>query len=452
MATELKTLPIKNLLWKLSVPAIIGMTFNALYNIIDGIFVGTATGESGIAAISIVYPIQMIVIAIALTIGVGAASIYSRALGEENFDKASRTMNTAFLLGIIVSVSLSITGIIFAESIAYMFGMVDTFKTETMNYLEVIFYGSTLQVLGMIMNNMFRAEGKARIAMIGMIVGTVTNLILDPIFIFDFGLGLGTRGAAIATVIGYACSFSYLFYHQYINDSYLKLKRKSLRIDFKLTKEIIIVGLPALVRNSIAALIAVIINNTFKNYSVDPMVSIAIYGVVSKTLLFVFLPIFGVLQGLAPIIGYNYGAKEYDRTKSVTIYANKVTSTYFLTAAILAIIFTPQILMLFGISESTISISTTYMRLSFLFVPLVAAQIIISGYYQALGKSKEATFIALLRQLILLVPLALILPLFFGDIGVWVAIPTADLISSLVGIIIYKKEMISFSNLYLKSA
>lgn len=452
MVSDLKTVPVKSLLWKLSVPAIIGMTFNALYNIIDGIFVGKATGESGIAAISIVYPIQMIILAIGLTIGVGAASIYSRALGSEDNNKAEKTMNIAFLLGLVVSISLSITGIIFAEPIAYMFGMVDTFKIETMNYLEVIFYGSTLQVLTMIMNNMFRAEGKAKIAMTAMIIGTFTNIILDPIMIFDFGFGLGTRGAAIATVIGYTCSFSYLFYHQFISNSFLKLKIKLMKIDVKLTKEILIVGMPALVRNSITALIAIIINNTLKNYSQDPMTSIALYGIISRTILFVLLPIFGVVQGMSPIVGFNYGAKEYKRTKSATTYATKITSRYFLIASILIILIAPQILMLFGVTESTISIGITYMRISFLFVPLIATQVIISGYFQALGKSKQAIFMALLRQFFILIPLVLILPILFGELGVWIAIPAADLLSSLVGVMIYKNEMVSFSIKYLKSA
>ncbi|QVK19953.1 MATE family efflux transporter [Mycoplasmatota bacterium] len=448
---QLKNMPIKKLLWKLSIPAIIGMTFNALYNIVDAIFVGEARGESGIAAISIVSPVQMIVMAIALTIGIGAASIYSRAIGAEDSEKARKTVNNAFVLGLTFGIIISIIGLLFGEEIAYLFGMKDDFKLDTMNYLEVIFYGITFQIISMIYNNLFRAEGFAKTAMVAMIVGTSTNIILDPIFIFDWGLGLGTRGAAYATVIGYTLTFGYLLYHQFKSKGNLRLKIKLMKINLKISIETIIVGIPAFVRNSIGAVIIILINNLLKQYSIDPTTSIALYGIISRTLIFVLLPIFGIVQGMSPIVGYNFGSEQYERSLEATYYSKKITYTYFLIVFILIQTSAKFIVNLFGVSQETIILGSNYLRLTLLFLPLLAVQIILTGYYQALGKSKQAAFIALLRQSILLVPLVLILPIFLGEIGIWIAIPLSDLISSLVSFWLYRKEMKSFRIQYLEN-
>lgn len=439
--------PIKSLLWSLSIPAIIGMTFNALYNIVDGIFVGIATQESGIAAISVVNPVQLINFAVALMFGMGAASIYSRAIGAKDYDKASRVTNVTVLFSSVIALIISIVGLTFNEQIGYMFGMEDSFKEETMNYLNVIFFGTIFHHLSVVYNNLFRAEGFAKTAMIAMMIGTITNIILDPIFIFGFDMG--TQGAAIATVIGYSFSFIYLMLKQFRIESYLSIKLKQLRFDFTLIKEVMIVGIPALARNSIGALIAITINNMLKAFSPDPVTSIAIYGIINRTLMFVFLPIFGVLQGLAPIVGFNYGAEQYERTRESKVYALKVTTYYFIGAFILLEALAPFILGVFGVSPETITLGARYLRIMVLFVPLISVQIVLSGYYQALGMSKQATLLALMRQLFLLIPLALTLPFIFGEVGVWLALPISDLISSVISFYVYRREHNQFTKLYL---
>lgn len=447
---KLSNQPIKTLLWSLSVPAIIGMTFNALYNIVDGIFVGMATQESGIAAISVVYPVQLINFALALMFGMGAASIYSRAIGAKDYEKAKKVTNTTIFVSAVVAIILSILGLMFNEQIGYMFGMEDSFKTETMNYLNVIFYGTIFLQLSVIYNNIFRAEGYAKVAMLAMMIGTLTNIILDPILIFGFDMG--TKGAAIATVIGYSFSFSFLIYKQFKLNTNLSIRPHLFKFDIPIIKEVIIVGFPALVRNSVGALIAITVNNMLRSYSPNPMVSIAIYGIVSRTILFIFMPIFGVLQGMSPIVGFNFGAQKYDRAARAKTYSLRITTIYFGIAFVLLQLLAPFIMQAFGVSPETLELGAKYLRLSLLFIPLVSVQIILSGYYQALGRSKEATFIAMLRQLILLVPLVLILPLFFGEIGIWLALPISDLVSSLISFALYKKETINFNSLYLKKA
>lgn len=441
--------PIKSLLWNLSIPAMIGMTFNALYNIVDGIFVGMASQESGIAAISVVNPVQLINFALALMFGMGAASIYSRAIGAKDHEKARRVTNATIFISSIIAILISVFGLMFNEQIAYMFGMEDSFKAETMSYLNIIFYGTIFQHLSVIYNNIFRAEGHAKVAMIAMMIGTITNLVLDPVFIFGFKMGTG--GAAIATVIGYSFSFLYLMYQQFKYKSDLSIRPTLFRFDFRLIKEVVIVGLPALVRNSVGAIIVITINNMLKAYSPDPVTSIAIYGIINRTIMFVFMPIFGVLQGMSPIVGYNYGAEEYERTNEVKVYTLKIAAIYFIVAFILLQLFGGFLLSLFGVSAETMEQGITNIRIVMMFIPLVSVQIILSGYYQALGRSKEATFLALLRQVVLLIPLALILPLFFGEIGVWIALPISDLISSLVSFVLYRRETVRFKKMYLQT-
>jgi len=446
---KLSNQPIKSLLWSLSIPAVIGMTFNALYNIVDGIFIGIATKESGIAAISVVYPVQLINFALALMFGMGAASIYSRSIGAKDYDKARKVINTTLFVSSIIAVVISIIGLTFNEQIGYLFGMEDSFKTATMNYLNVIFYGTIFHHLSVIYNNMFRAEGHAKTAMLAMMIGTTTNLILDPVFIFGFDMG--TKGAAIATVIAYSFSFSFLMIKQFKLNSNLSIRPSLFKLDFGIIKEVVMVGFPALVRNSIGAIIAITINNTLRAYSPNPMNSIAIYGIVSRTILFVFLPIFGVMQGMAPIIGFNFGAKKYRRSAETKSYALRVTTIYFIVAFILLQLGAPYILSAFGVSQETLTTGAKYLRIVTMFIPLLSVQIILSSYFQALGRSREATFITLLRQLILLIPLAIILPIFMGEIGLWLSLPIADLVSSLISFVLYKRETIKFNKLYLKN-
>jgi Na+-driven multidrug efflux pump len=240
-------------------------------------------------------------------------------------------------------------------------------------------------------------------------------------------------------------------YQQFKYKSDLSIRPSLFRFDFKLIKEVVIVGLPALVRNSVGAIIVITINNMLKAYSPDPVTSIAIYGIINRTIMFVFMPIFGVLQGMSPIVGYNYGAEEYERTNEVKVYTLKIAAIYFIVAFILLQLFGGFLLSLFGVSAETMEQGITNIRIVMMFIPLVSVQIILSGYYQALGRSKEATFLALLRQVVLLIPLALILPIFFGEIGVWIALPISDLISSLVSFVLYRRETIRFKKMYLQT-
>ena len=437
---NLRELPIKSLLWKLSIPAMVGLGVNALYNIVDGIFVGLATGEKGIAAISVVFPIQAIFFALGLLFSVGAASIYSRAIGAKQYDRAGLVVNSTILMLAIISILLILVGTTFAEPIGYLFGMQDAFKTETMNYLRIIFYGTPFLLFNVFFNNMFRAEGRAKVAMFALVLGTGTNIILDPILIF--GYNLGTLGAAIATVIGYGVTTLFLISVLFKNkESLLIPSWRHFTFNKAMTKEVTAVGFPIFIRNTVGAFIAVIINNTLRVYAVDPVLAVAIYGIVARVQLFLLLPLFGINQGMMPIIGYNFGAELPARVDEARRYAFRAMTGYLIIAFSLMFVSAPYAIRLFGVTDpDNIEYGQLVLRLAFLMLPFFAAQVNLSGYYQALGRAKIATLIALLRQFITLLPLVLILPIFFGEWGVWISIPIADSISAIITIWMHQRE------------
>ena len=444
---NLRLLPIKPLLWKQSIPAMIALGVNALYNIIDGIFVGLATGEKGIAAISVVFPIQAIFFALGLLFSVGAASIYSRAIGANQIDRARLVINSTILLLAIISALLMTIGFFFAEPIGYLFGMQDAFKIETMNYLRIIFYGTPFLFFNVFFNNLFRADGQAKIAMLALLVGTITNIILDPIFIF--GYGLGTLGAAIATVIGYGMTTLFLLSRFLKNqNSFLRPSLQHLGFNVTMTKEVMAVGFPIFIRNTIASFVAIVINNSLRVYAVDPVLAVAIYGIVSRVQLFLLLPLFGINQGMMPIIGFNYGAELHGRVHDTRRYAFRAMTGYLFLAFSFMFLMAPLTMRMFGVSDPVnIDYGQRVLRTVFLLLPLFAAQVNLSGYYQAIGKPKIATFLALLRQFITLIPLILILPLFFGEWGVWISIPIADSLTAVISLYLYKQEDLRSSRL-----
>ena len=307
----LGTMSMGKLLAKLSIPAMIGMMVNALYNVVDTIYIGRGVGALAIGGLTISFPFQMIVMAIGMTIGVGAASVISRNLGSGNRDKAYKAAGTALSVSIIIGLIMMIGGTLYLDQILRLFGASDTLIGYARSYLSVILFGVPLISFAMTSNNLVRAEGKAMIAMVSMLIGTGMNIILDPIFIFVFHLGI--RGAAIATVISQALSFFFLLYFFVSGKSSLRIKIAYLIPDFHLFKEMVLIGLPAFVRQAGGSVLAVIMNNVLLFFGGD--LAISSYGVINRLLMFTLMPIFGVVQGFQPIAGYNYGAENFDRVQ-----------------------------------------------------------------------------------------------------------------------------------------
>lgn len=436
---------VKKLLIKLAIPATVAMMVNSLYNLVDTIFVAWGAGEIAIGALSIAYPVQMIVLAIGLMIGIGSASVFSRAYGRGDQEAMTRSVHTALLLGTVLSVLFSVLGIIFMDDLLKLFGATSSNIGYARDYLFWILIGLVPFSLSVILNNLARAEGRANVAMISLIIGAGVNIILDPFFIFEFGLDLGVAGAAMATVIAKTASFIYVLVASLQKTSSLNIKLKNIhKFDFRMIGEITAVGVPTFVRNSLGAGLVILINNLINYYAAgDPAIYISIFGVVNRMIMFLLMPGFGLVQGLQPIVGFNFGAKFYRRLHEVIKYGMKLILIYFSSMFVVTMIFAKLLFMLFSRDADPYFIETGAQALRVVSVGflLIGYQIVLSSVYQAMGYPVRAFVVALSRQFILFVPLVLLFTYLFGINGVWLTFLVSDLTAGGLSFIVYRYEM-----------
>jgi putative MATE family efflux protein len=420
--------PIWPLIRRLSVPAMIGMMVNALYNFVDTIFVGQGVGPLAIAGLSIAFPIQMLIAAFAQMFGVGSASIISRRLGEKNDKAAADAAGTALTATVLFAIVITILGSLFIDPILSVFGATEQILPYAHEYFSIILYGAVFISISMAANNIIRAEGKAKTAMLIMIIGTGSNLIMDPIFIFGFNMGI--RGAAIATVISQVLSSLFAIRFFIRNESILPLHLRSFLIRIRDLRETVVLGFSVFVRQSGTSLMALAVNNMLKIYGGD--MAITAYGMIMRLLIFFVMPIFGLVQGFQPIAGYNYGARRMDRVKEAVWKAILVATILASFGFALTMLFPRFILTIFTSDTEALDIAVPALRVVMMMIPLLGLQAIGSTLFQSIGKAFPAFFLGLSRQFIFLIPLVLILPRFFGLDGVWAAFPIADLLSTIV--------------------
>ncbi|MFP4286877.1 MAG: MATE family efflux transporter [Candidatus Izemoplasmataceae bacterium] len=441
----LANLHVKKLLFKLAIPATAAMIINALYNLVDTFFVGWGSGTLAIGALSIAYPIQMIVLAIGLMIGVGSSSVFSRAFGRGDELTMKRSVSTAITVNILISASLSIITFIFLEPLLLLFGASSSNIDFARDYLEIILIALVPFSLSIMFNNLTRAEGRPKIAMISLMIGAGLNIILDPIFIFDFGLGLGVRGAAYATAIAKTASFLYVFIKALSKESSLMIDIKRIFvIDFKVLSEIIAVGIPSFVRTAMGGVLIIIVNNLINYYAPgDPAIYISIYGVINRLIRFSLMPGFGLVQGLVPIVGFNFGAKLNQRLYDVIAYASKLLFSYFTIVFILVMIFAEYLFLLFGGAEDPTFVreGAKAFRIVALGFSFVTYQVILSSTYQAMGYPVRAFFVALSRRFLVFIPAAFILTRFLSLEGIWWTFFVADFVTGSLSYLVYRYEM-----------
>ncbi|HCM25853.1 MAG TPA: MATE family efflux transporter [Treponema sp.] len=425
------------LLLKMGIPAAVGMLVNALYNVVDTIFVGHGVGPLAIAALSIVFPIQMIVSALAQAIGVGSASIVSRRLGEKREGEAAATIGTAYAAVFLLTGVLVVLLFVFMRPVLAFFGASEGIMPYALEYLQVVTPGFFFFASSMAANSLVRAEGNARASMTGMLIGALLNCVLDPLFIFGFGLGV--KGAAIATVISQLVSCAYLFSLYAMKKTHVPLSRSHFRIRLDLLRESALLGTPAFIQASGMSLLVLVINTTLGSYGGDQAISV--YGMINRLAMLVIFPILGMAQGFQPIVGYNYGARRYDRVRQA-IRVAIMTVTGIAAVFYAAIMLFPKASMgMFSSDPALVAAAARVLRIVALFIPLAAVQIIGSIYFQAVGKKPQALFLGLSRQFLILIPLVLILPRFMGLEGVWRAFPLADLLSTLVTVSFLMREL-----------
>ena len=434
---ELGNKKVSKLLLKYSAPALIGMVVNSLYNLVDTIFIGQGVGTMAIAAMSVSFPVQLIVMAVATAIGVGAGSLISRCLGKDEQQKAERVAGTSMVTAGILGLTLSFIGIPLIKPILKIFGATEAIIPYASDYLTVILMGSTFFSMAVSTNNLVRAEGNAKVAMWTTVTGTGFNIILDPIFIFT--LNMGIKGAATATIISQFLSLCFVMGYFMKKKSILKVSRKDLIPDFSLLPEIISVGSSSFFRTAALSAFAAVLNNSIVHYGTN--LHLAVFGVASRLMAFMIMPLFGVVQGLQPIIGFNYGARNMLRVKKSLKLGISVATVISTLSFLLLMFFPGAVISVFNNDPELIKTGIPIIRIVSIFLPVVGFQTIGASLFQAIGKALPALFLALSRQVLLLLPLVLILPIFFGISGIWFAFPISDIVAAIITLIWVVREV-----------
>lgn len=426
---QLGEVKISKLLLNFSIPAIVGMLVNAIYNLVDRIYIGHGVGALGIGAITVIFPIMLIMMGFSMLIGVGANALVSIKLGEKKNDEAEQIFGNAFVLLLCIPICITIVGHLFLNQILVILGASENIFPYAQSYLSIILMGAVFQTIGMGMNNFIRAEGNPKMAMVTMLIGALMNTILDPIFIFAFNWGIS--GAALATIISQGISAAWVLYYFFNGKSLLRIRRKNLRLKSSIILRIVSIGVAPFSMQMAASLLNLIMNNSLGFYGGD--IAISGMGVVNSILTLIMMPLFGINQGAQPIIGYNYGAKQFDRVKETLKLAITAATTIVVVGFIATRLIPTQLVSMFNSKDTElIAFGTHALKVFLVFLPIIGFQIISANYFQAVGKPKQAAFLSLSRQILILIPALLILPRFFGLDGVLYSGPLADLVSSIV--------------------
>ena len=432
----LRTESIGKLLFRFSLPAIVGMMVNALYNVVDRMYIGWI-GPLAMTGIGLSLPLMVIIMGFAMLVGIGAGSRISIRLGQNRKEDAEKILGNAFTLLFLIMIVVMITGLTFKTDLLYLFGASEATIGYASDYLTIILYGAIFQGIGFGLTGVMRSEGNPKKAMYTTLIAAITNIVLDPILIFTFGLGI--KGAAIATIFSQFISMMLVFHHFTIGKSNLKLYKKNLKLDKTIIISIISIGLSPFLMQVAASLVSVVTNNALKATGGD--MAIGAMTVINAIVLFFMMPIFGINQGTQPIIGYNYGAKEYGRVKQALKLAILAGTTISTIGFIMTQFLTVPLIKIFNSDPELLAIATKGMRIFLVMLPVIGFQIISANYFQAVGKAPKAIFLSMLRQVIVLIPLLLILPNFFGLTGVWFAGPIADLTASVMTALFLFREM-----------
>ncbi|MBB6625208.1 MATE family efflux transporter [Clostridium gasigenes] len=419
--------PIYKLLIKYSIPAIIGMMVNALYNVVDRMFIGRIPdiGKLAMAGLGVTMPIVTIMLAFGMLVGIGTAANISIKLGQGNREDAEKIIGNALTLGVVIGIGITAIGIIFGGKLLLLFGASESTLPFAKAYINIILLGSIFNIVSFALNSSIRSDGNPKKSAIIMVVGCLVNIILDALFIFVFGFGI--EGAAFATIISQAITAIWTVLYYTKGSSNLKLKKENLKLDKRLVKMIFAIGSAPFAMQLASSLVQVIANNTLKTYGGD--LAIGAMATISAISMMFLMPIFGINQGAQPIIGYNYGAKKYDRANKTYLLSMGVAMVVLVVGFIIIQIFPRAILGLFNKDEELMKITIIGVRIYLSMLPIVAISITGSNYFQSIGSVKKAMFLSLLRQIILLMPLLIILPKWIGLKGVWLAQPVSDVLA-----------------------
>ncbi len=410
------------LLLQYSIPAIIGMTITSLYNIIDSIFIGHGVGAMAIAGLAITFPLMNLVAAFGTLVSAGTSALASIRLGQKDLDGATDMLSHALMLCLINSVVFGTLSFIFLDHILRFFGASEHTLPYARDFMQVILLGTPITYVMIGLNNVMRATGYPKKAMLTSMVTVVANIILAPIFIFHFGWGI--RGAACATLLSQLIGMVWVLSHFMKEESYVHFRRGFWTLKRRIVGNIFSIGMSPFLMNACACVIVIIVNNTLQSHGGD--MAIGAYGIINRMLTLFVMVVLGLTMGMQPIVGYNYGAGKIDRVKR-TLRLGILSGMAITTVGFLVCEIAPHaVSAMFTDNDELIGIAASGLRVCVIMLPFVGAQIVISNFFQSIGMAKVSIFLSLSRQLLFLLPGLLLFPQHFGVSGVWISMPVSD--------------------------
>lgn len=425
---------ISKLLLEYSVPAIIASVATSLYNIVDSIFIGRGVGAMAIAGLAITFPLMNLVVAFCALIAAGGATIVSIFMGQKNMKRATDVVNNVMVLCLINSIIFGGLSLIFLDEILTFFGATPETIIYAREFMYIILMGTPITYVFIGLNNIMRATGYPKKAMISALLSVGVNVILAPIFIFT--LNWGIKGAATATLCGQFVAFIWVLSHFMSKKSYIHFQRDNKWLDLSIVKRIYAIGLSPFLMNVCACVVVVFINKALLDTAgADGNLAVGAYGIINRTTMFFVMVVFGVTQGMQPILGYNFGANQWDRVKRTLRLGMVVGFCITVVGFILTETFPDAISSLFTRDEKLIALAREGFRVYFSCYAVVGIQIVIQNFFQSIGKPKLSIFLSLTRQLLFLIPFLIILPKYYGVDGVWASMCGSDLLAFIVAVI-----------------
>ena len=437
---ELGTKPVGKLLWQYALPAVVAMTASSLYNIIDRSVIGQVVGPEAIAGLGITFPFMNLSAAFGAAVGVGASTCISVKLGQKDYQTAEHLLGNTVTLNLLVGLAFMVVCLVFLDPILRFFGASDVTLPYGRAFMQVILLGNMITHMYFGMNAVLRAAGKPRHAMYATLFTVACNIVLVIAFVWWFKWGI--RGAALATVTSQTLALCWQMWILSNKNELLHLRRGIYRLKSTLVKNIIAIGISPFLMNLCSCLVVIFMNNRFVKYGGD--MAVGAYSIANSMGMVFFMFVMGINQGMQPIAGYNYGAKDYGRMMRC-LNLSILAATVVLTVGwLLAMAVPTQMARIFTTDPTLISMSTTGIRVNMLLFPLIGFQAVVTNFFQCIGRVKISIFLSLSRQLLILVPLIVVLPLFFGLDGVWASLPASDGIAALIAAGVMAKYMRQF--------
>lgn len=439
--------PVGSLLMQYAIPAIVAMAASSVYNIIDGIFIGQGVGAEAIMGLALTGPLMSLTAAFGAMVGVGAATLMSVKLGQKDYGTAQKILGNVVIMNLTLGIVLGLLLLVFINPILRFFGASDVTLPYARNFMSIILVGNVVTHMYLGLNALLRSTNRPQKAMCATIGTVVLNCILAPIFIFV--LGWGIRGAATATIVAQVIMLMWQLRLFSNKDELIHLSRSIIKLDVKIVKESLFVGLPQFLINLCACLVAAMMTRSLTTYGGD--MAVGAFGICNRFILFIVMVVIGLNQGMQPIAGYNFGARRYDRVLGVLNKALIFGSIITLTGFVIGVFFpTPFVSVFAKDSPQLIKLSAHALSCMVMMFPIVGIQIVSTAFFQSIGYAPKSIFLSLTRQLIFLVPAIFILPHLYADPleGLWHAAPVADGLASVLAITLlvlqvkkFKKQM-----------